>query len=443
MLDELHRAEWGGLVGRLVGMTGDWALAEDCVQDAFATALVAWRSGGVPDRPAAWLFTVARNKARDRLRHTVVEREKLRDIADLAAPVDELPEIDETVLLDEQLRLLFTCCHPALALPNRVALTLRAVAGLTTGEIASAFFVQESTMAQRIVRARQKITNAGIPYRIPTADLLPERLQGVLAVLYLLFNQGYSDVSRSDLADAAIRMARTVVRFAPSTDEARCLLSLMLLQSSRRAARLSADGQQLTLEHQDRTLWDRSAIDEALTLLAPLTVGSDRGFYRIQAEIAACHARAATPNATDWRQIVRLYDALVPMTPSPVVALSRAIAVGMATGPATALDILDSLDADARLSTSHLLPAARGDMLARAGRHTEAAAAFKVAAERATSELDRQQLLREATATMQRISLVGMTPAGDEHLYKGEEAGWPKHMLNETDASTSSRSVFT
>ncbi|WP_233200006.1 RNA polymerase sigma factor [Cryobacterium sp. N22] len=400
VLDDLHRAEWGGLVGGLVSMTGDWAVAEDCVQDAFASALVAWRSDGVPDRPAAWLYTVARNKARDRLRRIIVEREKLRDIADLAVQVDEFPEIDETTLPDEQLRLLFTCCHPALALPNRVALTLRAVAGLTTGEIASAFFVQESTMARRLVRARQKITNAGIPYRIPTADLLPERLEGVLAVLYLLFNQGYSDASRTDLADAAIRMTRNVVRFAPSTDEARCLLSLMLLQSSRRAARRDKDGQQLTLENQDRSRWDRQSIDEALKLLAPLTPVNKRGFYRIQAEIAACHARAPSPGATDWRQIVHLYDVLVTMSPSPVVAVSRAIAVGMATGPEAALAILEDLDADPRLSTSHLLPAARADMLVRAGRHVEAATAFGFAAQRATSDLDRQQLLREAAAAM-------------------------------------------
>jgi RNA polymerase sigma-70 factor (ECF subfamily) len=396
MLDDLHRTEWGGLVGGLVSMTGNWTLAEDCVQDAFASALVSWRSGGVPDRPTAWLFTVARNKARDHLRHAIVEREKMRDVADSFAQTEERPEIDEFTLPDEELRLLFTCCHPALALPNRVALTLRAVAGLTTGEIASAFFVQESTMAQRLVRARQKITNAGIPYRVPTADLLPDRVQGVLAVLYLLFNQGYSDASRSDLADAAIRMARSVVRFTPSTDDARCLLALMLLQSSRRAARLDADGQQLTLEHQDRSLWNRPAIDEALRILDSPSVERDQGFYRIQAEIAACHARSATPGATDWHRIVRLYDALQALTPSPVVAISRAIAVGMATEPEAALLILDGLDADPRLTTSHLVPAARADMLVRAGRHTEAVSVFTIAAERATSDLDRQQLLRQA-----------------------------------------------
>lgn len=402
VLDDLHRSEWGGLVGALVNMTGNWALAEDCVQDAFVSALETWRSGGVPERPVAWLFTVARNKARDHLRHAAVERQKLTHLADLAQWVDEPPEIDESGLFDEQLRLLFTCCHPALAMPNRVALTLRAVAGLTTGEIASAFFVQEATMAQRLVRTRQKITHAGIPYRVPTADLLPARIEGVLAVLYLMFNQGYSDASRSDLADAAIRLTRSVLRFAPTSDDSRGLLSLMLLQSSRRAARLGADGQQLTLANQDRSLWDRAAIDEALTLLASARSGLDRGAYWLQAELAACHATAATPGDTDWHRIVRLYDTLTAVTSSPVMTISRAIAVGMAKGPEVALPILDSLESDPRLSQSHLLPAARGAMLSQAGLHTEAATAYRVAAERAASELDRQQLLLEANELMQR-----------------------------------------
>jgi RNA polymerase sigma-70 factor (ECF subfamily) len=344
-------------------LTGDWALAEDATQDALATALVRWPVDGIPEKPAAWLMTTARNRAIDRLRSAASERARAKDVS----VMDSL-QSDEQDIEDDRLRLIFTCCHPALALPARVALTLRTVAGLTVSEIASAFLVPETTMAQRLVRARRKIEEAGIPYRVPPAELLAERLGGVLAVLYLVFNQGYSLVARNELAASALALASAVVDLMPTEPEARALLALVLLQNSRRDARTGPAGELLTLEEQDRSLWHRDEIAHGLALV-PAADGS----YALQASIAACHARAASAADTDWATIVELYGRLLALTPSPVVALNRAIAIGMRDGPDAGLALLDALD----LSGYRWLPAAKGDLLRRAGRTAEAADRFR------------------------------------------------------------------
>ena len=362
---DASRTDWGRIAGALIRITGDWTLAEDSTQDAFATALTRWAIDGIPDRPAAWLMTTARNRAIDRLRSAASEKARAREVS----IIDSLQSGEEDIE-DDRLRLIFTCCHPALALPTRVALTLRTVAGLTVPEIASAFLVPETTMAQRLVRARRKIEEAGIPYRIPPAELLGDRLGGVLAVLYLVFNQGYSAIARNELADSAVSMAKAVAALMPAEPEARALLSLLLLQNSRRDARVGASGELLTLEEQDRSLWHRDEIAHGLALLT-----ASNGPYAIQAAIAACHASAASAPDTDWGAIVALYDSLLDLTPSPVVELNRAIAVGMRDGPDAGLAILDSL----RLEGYRWLPAAQGDLLRRAGRTADAVARFREA----------------------------------------------------------------
>jgi RNA polymerase sigma-70 factor (ECF subfamily) len=361
----VSRSDWGRIVGALIRITGDWTLAEDATQDAFAAALARWPADGIPDNPAAWLTTTARNRAIDRLRSAASERARAKEVA-----IMESLKSGEQDIEDDRLRLIFTCAHPALALPARVALTLRTVAGLTVPEIAAAFLVPETTMAQRLVRARRKIEEAGIPYRVPPAELLGERLGGVLAVLYLVFNQGYSAIERNDLAASAISLASAVATLMPGEDEARGLLALLVLQNSRRDARVGSGGELLTLEEQDRTLWHRDEIASGLALLP-----SSDGAYAIQAAIAACHARAASAAETDWSEIVRLYDVLRTRSPSPVIELNRAIAISMRDGPDSGLAILDTL----RLDGYRWLPAAQGDLLRRAGRTPEAAARFRAA----------------------------------------------------------------
>jgi RNA polymerase sigma-70 factor (ECF subfamily) len=386
---EVHRAEWGRIVSGLIRLTGDWGLAEDAAQEAFATALERWPDGGIPSHPAAWLALTARNKAIDRLRSAGTERRKLGEIAAL----EEIGLFErvgmaalEHDIEDDRLRLIFTCCHPALPLPARVALTLRTVAGLTVAEIASAFLVPETTMAQRLVRARRKIENAGIPYRIPPAELLEERLDGVLAVLYLVFNEGYS--ARSHLAATALELASAVVDLMPLESEARGLLALMLLQNSRRRARVSG-GELLTIEEQDRALWDATDIKRGLTVLA---AARDRGAYVLQASLAACHARASSAETTDWPRIVTLYDELLARSPSPVIELNRAIAIGMRDGPDAGLALIHSLEP--RLLGFRLVPAAQADLLRRAGRTEDAAARFREALALTTDLADRAQLER-------------------------------------------------
>jgi RNA polymerase sigma-70 factor, ECF subfamily len=395
------REEWGHVVATLIRMTGNWDLAEECAQDAFATALARWPTDGVPDRPGAWLTTTARNRALDRLRRSKTEAAKLQEVAAISA--QEAPASpDDSGVTDDRLRLIFTCCHPALTLEARVALTLRTLAGLTTAEIARAFLVPEATMAKRLTRAKHKIRDAAIPYRVPPAHLLPDRTSGVLAVLYLLFNEGYSasagaQVRRGDLTAEAIRLARLLAALMPDEPEATGLLALMLLQDARSAARLDSDGELVTLEDQDRSLWDTHQISEGLALLEGAQRRGPAGPYRLQAAIAACHGRASSAADTDWAQIAALYGELGQLMRSPVVELNRAVAVAMARGPEAGLDLVDQLAADGLLTSYYLLPATRADLLRRLDRRAEAAASYRAALSLVATAPERRFLQRRLT----------------------------------------------
>ena len=383
--EQIYRQEWGQVVATLIRLTGDWELAEECAQEAFAAAVERWPQDGVPDKPGAWVTTTARNKARDYLRREAVGAAKLKEVAAVGYEPDEPYDVP-----DDRLRLMFTCCHPALAMEARVALTLRTLAGLSTAEIARAFLVPETTMSKRLTRAKQKIQHAGIPYRVPPAHLLPERTPAVLAVIYLLFNEGYSDVVRSSLSSEAIRLARLLVQLMPDEPEAAGLLALMLLHDARRETRLSADGVLVTLEDQDRTRWDNAVITEGADLLEATLRRRSPGPYQVQAAIAACHATARTAADTDWPQIAGLYGQL---RQTPVVALNRAVAIGMADGPAVGLRLVDELAAGP-LVGYHLLPATRADFLRRLGRYAEAATSYREAMELAATEAERRYLTK-------------------------------------------------
>jgi RNA polymerase sigma-70 factor (ECF subfamily) len=395
---EAFRQEWGRVVAALIGMTGNWDLAEECAQDAFAQALKTWPRDGVPRRPGAWLTTVARNRALDRLRRGAAEAAKLREAAVLA-PADDTGDDDESGIRDDRLRLIFTCCHPALPLEARVALTLRTLASLTTAEIARAFLVPEPTMAKRLVRAKHKIRDAGIPYRVPPAHLLSGRTAGVLAVLYLLFNEGYAasagaDLVRQGLCAEAIRLARALTQLMPDEPEALGLLALMLLHDARRATRTDHAGDLVTLEDQDRGRWDRPEVEEGAAVLEAALRRGQPGPYQLQAAIAACHATAAEAADTDWSRIARLYGQLARAVPSPVVELNRAVAVAMADGPAAGLDLVAAIEAAGELSGYYLVPATRADLLRRLGRWAEAAASYRAARDLAATDAERRYLDR-------------------------------------------------
>ncbi len=403
-VDGAFREEWSRVVATLIRRTGDWDLAEECTQEAFAEALRRWPTDGVPQSVGAWLTTVAGNRAIDRLRRGARGTDLLEQAGREAPPQfetdeDAMPELfaETDEIEDDRLRLIFTCCHPALPLEGRVALTLRALTGRTTAEIAKAFLVPEATMAKRLTRAKAKIAAAGIPYRVPPAHLLSERTAGVLAVLYLLFNEGYSASSgtsliRPELCDEAIRLTRALQQLMPDEPEVTGTLALMLLQHSRRHARVGNDGELLTLEAQDRSRWEKAELEEGLRLLEAALRRRQIGTYQLQAAIAACHARAACAAETDWSEIARLYALLEQQMPSPVVKLNRAVAVAMACDIDAGLAIIDELTNDPRLDRYHLLEATRADLLRRRGDESAAAAAYERALQLAPSDVERRYL---------------------------------------------------
>jgi RNA polymerase sigma-70 factor (ECF subfamily) len=408
------RAEWGQVVATLIGLTGDWDLAEECAQDAFALALQRWPRDGIPNRPGAWLTTTARNRAIDRLRREAVGAAKLREVAMLSGvdgpSSDDGPRDDESGVPDDRLRLMFTCCHPALAFESQVALTLRTLAGLGTAEIARAFLVPEQTMSKRLVRAKQKIRNAGIPYRVPPAHLLPERTTAVLGVLYLLFNEGYTASAgaalvRQGLSGEAIRLARVLWALMPDEPESAGLLALMLLHDARRATRVDGAGELVTLEHQDRGRWDGAEIAEGVEVLDRALRRGRPGPYQVQAAIAACHATAPAAADTDWPQIAALYGQLILFVPSPVVELNRAVAVAQSEGPAAGLVLVDRLAASGELAGYHLLQATRADLLRRLGRTGEATDAYRQALDLVATGTERRYLTR-------RLAELETGPAG-------------------------------
>ena len=408
--EAVFREEWGRLLATLVRWVGDLDLAEEVAAEAIAVALERWPVDGVPDNPAGWLLTTARRRAVDLLRRRQTYAAKLAILRVEAERAEterfDAPAGDPDVIGDDRLRLFFTCCHPALAAEARAALTLRYLAGLSTAEVARAFLVPDTTMAQRLVRAKRKIREAGIPYRVPSADELPTRLPAVLSVVYVVFTEAYAAshgpaLIRPELADEAIRLGRILHGLLPAEREVAGLLALMLLIDARRATRTDEAGELVLLEDQDRSQWDRAQIEEGRSLVVAALTGGPPGPYALQAAIAAVHDEAATVETTDWVQIVGLYDALRETAPSPVVELNRAVAVAMVHGPAYGLRLLDDL-AGAGLDQYHPLHAARGRLLDRLGRYREAARAYRRALEFVGNEPERAFLTRCLTTAEER-----------------------------------------
>src|SRR6058998_3381821 len=399
-VEELYRSDWGPIVATLIGLAGDFDLAEEAAQEAFTAAVDQWRVSGIPEFPRAWIIQTARHKAIDRIRRRTRFAEKLDAYTAAGASLTvEAPEFDPGDIPDDRLRLIFTCCHPALALEAQVALTLRTLGGLETDEIARAFLVPTATMAQRLVRAKGKIRDARIPYTVPDTTDMPLRLDAVLTVIYLVFTEGYAPTRggalvRTDLCVEAIRLGRLVrALMEPPPPEATALLALMLLHDSRRDARLDLTGDLVLLEEQDRRRWNRAQIEEALPLVEEALRGGP-GPYALQAAIAALHCQAARAEDTDWPQIVRLYDVLERLQPSPIVSLNRAAAVAMVDGPRPALALIEALAAAGDLDRYHLLHAARADLLRRIGSSAEAAKSYARALALVTNDAERRFLER-------------------------------------------------